>query len=91
LEGGKDIVNQASIKLASVTINQPLNNCGAKSSTDSKGFIAVFLLGFLGGFIALLTPCVFPMIPLTVSFLPSVLPTESRLLKTVSFMVSSFS
>ncbi|NQX77862.1 thioredoxin family protein [Gilvibacter sp.] len=27
-----------------------------------------FLLGFLGGLIALLTPCVFPMIPLTVSF-----------------------
>ena len=27
-----------------------------------------FFLGFLGGLIALLTPCVFPMIPLTVSF-----------------------
>jgi thiol:disulfide interchange protein DsbD len=28
----------------------------------------IFLIGFLGGLIALLTPCVFPMIPLTVSF-----------------------
>jgi len=28
----------------------------------------IFILGFLGGFAALLTPCVFPMIPLTVSF-----------------------
>lgn len=28
----------------------------------------IFLLGFIGGLIALLTPCVFPMIPLTVSF-----------------------
>lgn len=28
----------------------------------------LFLLGFIGGLIALLTPCVFPMIPLTVSF-----------------------
>ncbi len=28
----------------------------------------IFLLGFLGGLLALLTPCVFPMIPLTVSF-----------------------
>ncbi len=27
-----------------------------------------FILAFLGGFLALLTPCVFPMIPLTVSF-----------------------
>ncbi|HLU94400.1 MAG TPA: cytochrome c biogenesis protein CcdA, partial [Membranihabitans sp.] len=28
----------------------------------------IFFLGFLGGLLALLTPCVFPMIPLTVSF-----------------------
>jgi thiol:disulfide interchange protein DsbD len=35
---------------------------------DKKGLLAIFLLGFLGGLIALLTPCVFPMIPLTVSF-----------------------
>ncbi len=33
-----------------------------------KSNFTIFLLGFLGGFIALLTPCVFPMIPLTVSF-----------------------
>ncbi len=31
-------------------------------------FLNLFLLGFFGGIIALLTPCVFPMIPLTVSF-----------------------
>ncbi|WP_031426771.1 protein-disulfide reductase DsbD family protein [Flavimarina sp. Hel_I_48] len=29
---------------------------------------SVFILSFLGGFAALLTPCVFPMIPMTVSF-----------------------
>lgn len=34
----------------------------------SKGLFNLFVLGFLGGLIALLTPCVFPMIPLTVSF-----------------------
>jgi len=28
----------------------------------------IFVLGFLGGLVALLTPCVFPMIPLTVSY-----------------------
>ena len=28
----------------------------------------IFVFGFIGGLIALLTPCVFPMIPLTVSF-----------------------
>ena len=44
-----------------------------KSSTDintgsSNGLFSIFLLGFIGGLLALLTPCVFPMIPLTVSF-----------------------
>ncbi|SFR47891.1 thiol:disulfide interchange protein DsbD [Robiginitalea myxolifaciens] len=33
-----------------------------------QGIWGIFGLGILGGFIALLTPCVFPMIPLTVSF-----------------------
>lgn len=33
-----------------------------------SGIWGIFGLGFLGGLIALLTPCVFPMIPLTVSF-----------------------
>ena len=31
-------------------------------------FLNIFLLGFVGGLLALLTPCVFPMIPLTVSY-----------------------
>lgn len=35
---------------------------------ESSGLWQLFVLGFLGGLIALLTPCVFPMIPLTVSF-----------------------
>jgi len=40
-----------------------------KSETvEEKSNFTIFILGFLGGLIALLTPCVFPMIPLTVSF-----------------------
>ena len=41
-----------------------------KSPTEEskKSYWTIFFLGFLGGLIALLTPCVFPMIPLTVSF-----------------------
>ncbi len=35
---------------------------------EDKSFWLIFLLGFLGGLAALVTPCVFPMIPLTVSF-----------------------
>lgn len=35
---------------------------------ESESYWIIFLLGFGGGLVALLTPCVFPMIPLTVSF-----------------------
>lgn len=38
------------------------------SEISEKSNLSIFFLGFLGGLIALLTPCVFPMIPLTVSF-----------------------
>lgn len=34
----------------------------------SEGLLAFMLLSFVGGLLALLTPCVFPMIPITVSF-----------------------
>jgi len=37
-------------------------------SKSSSSFWLIFIGGLLGGFLALLTPCVFPMIPLTVSF-----------------------
>ena len=36
--------------------------------TAEKGMWSIFLLGVLGGLIALLTPCVWPIIPMTVSF-----------------------
>ncbi|MFC0606012.1 protein-disulfide reductase DsbD family protein [Winogradskyella pulchriflava] len=39
-----------------------------KQTVEEKSNLSIFFLGFLGGLIALLTPCVFPMIPLTVSF-----------------------
>ena len=37
-------------------------------SKSSRSLWRIFALGVLGGLFALLTPCVFPMIPLTVSF-----------------------
>jgi thiol:disulfide interchange protein len=35
---------------------------------EKKSLWGIFILAFLGGFAALLTPCVFPMIPMTISF-----------------------
>ena len=39
-----------------------------KSATEGKSLWSLFILSFLSGLAALLTPCVFPMIPMTVSF-----------------------
>lgn len=38
------------------------------SDSDDRSLVTIFILSFLWGFAALLTPCVFPMIPMTVSF-----------------------
>jgi thiol:disulfide interchange protein len=35
---------------------------------DTRNYWSIFFIAFLGGLAALLTPCVFPMIPMTVSF-----------------------
>ncbi len=48
--------------------NRELLTQGQDSIAETTSIWVIFGLGFLGGLIALLTPCVFPMIPLTVSF-----------------------
>ena len=65
LEGG--VAATTRIKIKSFDLKNPVSNCGDES-TEGKGLTSIFLLGLVGGFIALLTPCVFPLIPLTVSF-----------------------
>ncbi len=47
----------------------PIGTCDISAEeVKGKSMWTIFILGFLGGLLALLTPCVFPMIPLTVSF-----------------------
>ena len=65
LEGG--VESTTKILVSSIDINKPVNNCGDEG-TKNKSILSIFLLGLLGGIIALLTPCVFPMIPVTVTF-----------------------
>ena len=45
-----------------------VNETNAEENEEEKSLWGIFILAFLGGFAALLTPCVFPMIPMTVSF-----------------------
>ena len=53
-------------------IKEPTSECNAENQTviqnKDKSLLGIFFLGIIGGLLALLTPCVFPMIPLTVSF-----------------------
>ncbi len=50
------------VKTVSKAVADPLKK------QESKGFFSIFIIAFLSGFAALLTPCVFPMIPMTVSY-----------------------
>ena len=61
-----DRIDQKVPSLAS-TYENPLSNCGG-TEEKKEGLFWTFIFGLLGGFIALLTPCVFPMLPITVSF-----------------------
>lgn len=50
------------------TDSQSIKADAIESSSSQKGLWSIFFIAFLSGFAALLTPCVFPMIPMTVSF-----------------------
>ncbi|PZU86788.1 MAG: protein-disulfide reductase [Chryseobacterium sp.] len=62
------VAKQDGLKVNSLDFKNPLTNCGTTQQKPNDDNWLVLGLGFLGGLIALLTPCVFPMIPLTVSF-----------------------
>jgi thiol:disulfide interchange protein len=63
-----------SILLKNVNLEKPLADCKTSGSVAgsaevaSSGLWKIFGLGFLGGLVGLLMPCLFPMVPLTVSF-----------------------
>lgn len=50
----------------------------SKKDGSNKGLWAIFFIAFLSGFAALLTPCVFPMIPMTVSFFTKQSKTKAK-------------
>ena len=69
--GGAD--GPAEIKVADkVDLWKPviseLNSLGETTSQEDMSWIYIFITGFAGGLLALFTPCVWPIIPMTVSF-----------------------
>ncbi|MCD8092396.1 MAG: thioredoxin family protein [Bacteroides sp.] len=45
-----------------------LNSLGETTSQEDMSWLYIFFTGFIGGLLALFTPCVWPIIPMTVSF-----------------------
>ena len=60
-----DSINNTASTDSTLWVPTPLPQQGAE---EGGSLFAIFLAGLLGGFIALLTPCVWPIIPMTVSF-----------------------
>jgi thiol:disulfide interchange protein DsbD len=64
----KDTVLSEEKKIADGENEMLKDKIDSDKKNDSKGLLSIFIIAFLSGFAALLTPCVFPMIPMTVSY-----------------------
>ncbi len=62
-----DQITRFTSKIWNPVVEQLKNYKGQETTEDGSLFF-IFLAGFVGGLFALLTPCVWPMIPMTVSF-----------------------
>ncbi|ATA73707.1 MULTISPECIES: protein-disulfide reductase DsbD family protein [Capnocytophaga] len=63
LEGDDKTPNDKTVKEETQKVEENDNK-----NVANKGLWSIFFISFLSGFAALLTPCVFPMIPMTVSY-----------------------
>jgi thiol:disulfide interchange protein len=74
--------------LSKAKASTPVGACSTDETavveSGGTGYWRIFVLGFLGGLLALLTPCVFPMIPLTVSFFTKSSGTKAKGLQNAS-------
>ena len=55
-------------KYNSLELELDKSNYNSVDVVQSSNYFEIFIFGLLAGFLALLTPCIFPMIPLTVSY-----------------------
>jgi thiol:disulfide interchange protein DsbD len=74
------VANNSKIPLPSSDLSklEPACSNGGVMEAEDKSYWGIFLAGMIGGILALLTPCVFPMIPMTVSFFTKKSPTRSK-------------
>ncbi|WPO77031.1 protein-disulfide reductase DsbD family protein [Flavobacterium sp. KACC 22761] len=58
----------AKVQVVKSNIEEPISKADMPAPAPARSLWSIFFFAFLGGFAALFTPCVFPMIPMTVSF-----------------------
>ena len=63
------------------TVSQTTPKAPATTPISHQGLWTIFFISFLSGFAALLTPCVFPMIPMTVSYFTKQSKTKAKGIK----------
>ena len=63
------------------TVSQTTPKVPATTPISRQGLWTIFFISFLSGFAALLTPCVFPMIPMTVSYFTKQSKTKAKGIK----------
>ena len=70
--GGADGTTGINVSDGEIDLWKPviddLHALGETTSQEDMSWIYIFITGFLGGLLALFTPCVWPIIPMTVSF-----------------------
>jgi thiol:disulfide interchange protein DsbD len=64
----KEVESTEEPEVNNLNVEASVSEQSKDSKEEPKSFWLIFIISFLSGFAALLTPCVFPMIPMTVSF-----------------------
>lgn len=74
VENGEGIQEEDTVKTEQANTSETVSKDSSQAALDQnkkhekKGLWTIFIVAFLFGFTALLTPCIFPMIPMTVSY-----------------------
>jgi thiol:disulfide interchange protein len=64
----KKAADSAKKQVVKTNIETPISKADMPAPAPARSLWSIFFIAFISGFAALLTPCVFPMIPMTVSF-----------------------
>lgn len=78
----KQLADKHGVKLSDKDSNSdkkdPVQPASGKTKKEDRSLITIFIVSFISGLLALFTPCVFPMVPMTVSFFTKTSKTKAK-------------